>query len=154
LYEWSRRIAEAVVGATAVENISRIRAILIPTVTDLAGLLSVSRQAIYDWQAGKPITAENSARLEELAKAVDLLAIEGLRGTSQALRRPIRNGKTFFDLVKEGAPAESAARGLIQIIRTENDQREALRKRLAGRKRPSREAFEDIGVPMLNEEER
>jgi hypothetical protein len=153
-YEWSRRIAEAIVGATVVENISRIRAVLIPTVTDLAGLLGVSRQAIYDWQAGEPIAPENSARLEQLAKAADLLAIEGVRGTSQALRRPIRNGKTFFDLVKEGGPAESAARGLIQIIRTENNQREALRKRLAGRKRPSREAFGEIGAPMLDEEER
>ena len=73
-YEWSRRIAEAIVGATVVENISRIRAVLIPTVT--------------------------------------------------------------------------------QIIRTENNQREALRKHLAGRKRSSREAFGEIGAPMLDEEER
>jgi transcriptional regulator with XRE-family HTH domain len=154
MYEWSRRVAEALVGATVIENIGRIRDLLGPTVTDLAGLLNVSRQAIYDWQAGKPIAGENSARLEELAKAADLLALEGLRGTSQALRRPIRNGKTFFDLLKEGGSAESAALGLIQIIRTENNQREALRKRLAGRKRPSREAYGDIGTPMLDEEER
>lgn len=154
LYEWSRHIAEPTVGATAAENIGRIRTVLITAVTDLAVLLSVSRQAIYDWQAGRPIAAENAVRLEELSKAADLLAIEGLRATSQALRRPIRNGKTFFDLVREGAPAESAARGLIQIIRTENNQREALRKRLAGRKRPSREAFGEIGAPMLHEEER
>jgi transcriptional regulator with XRE-family HTH domain len=154
MYEWSRRVAEALVGATVIENIGRIRDLLGPTVTDLAGLLSVSRQAIYDWQAGKSITAENSARLEELAKAADLLALEGLRGTSLALRRPIRNGKTFFDLVQEGGPAESAALGLIQIVRTENNQHEALRKRLAGRKRPSREAYGEIGAPMLDEEER
>jgi hypothetical protein len=154
VYQWPRRIAEANVGVTAVENIGRIRAVLIPNMTDLAGLLSVSRQAIYDWRAGEPIAAENSARLNDLAKAADLLEIEGLRGTPQALRRPIRDGKTFLELVKEGAPAESAARALIQIIRTENNQREALSKRLAGRKRPSRESFEEIGIPMLNEEDR
>jgi transcriptional regulator with XRE-family HTH domain len=153
-YEWSHRSTETIDGPTVVENIRRIRAVLIPTVTDLAGLLSVSRQAVYDWQAGKPIAAENLARLEELAKAADLLAIEGLRGTSQALRRRIRDGKNFFDLVKEGGSAESAARGLVQIVRTENNQREALRRRLAERKRPSREAFGEIGAPMLDEEER
>jgi predicted transcriptional regulator len=151
--EWSL-IPDAIVGATAVENIDRIRAVLIPTITDLAAILSVSRQAIYDWQAGNPISPENLARLEGLAKAADLLSLEGLRGTSQALRRPIREGKTFFDLVKAGASAEHVARGLIEIIHTENDQREALKRRLAGRKRPSREAFEEIGLPMLSEEDR
>jgi hypothetical protein len=152
-FELSGLIVEAIVGATVVENINRIRAVLIPAVTDLAGLLNVSRQAVYDWQAGKSITAENSARLDELAKAADLLAIEGLRGTSQALRRPIKNGKTFFALVKEGGSADGAARGLAEIIRTEFHQREALRKRLAGRKRPSREVFTEIGAPMLDEKE-
>jgi predicted transcriptional regulator len=124
-----------------------------PTVTDLARVLQVSRQAIYDWQAGKPVAAENAARLSELAKAADLFAVEGLRGTSQAMRRPIKNGKNFFELVKEGNPADNAARGLIEIVRSEFGQREALRKRLAGRKRPSREVFGEMGAPMLDEKE-
>lgn len=152
-YAWSGLVADVIVGPTVIENISRIRAVLNPTVTDLAGTLGVSRQAIYDWQAGKPIAAENAIRLSELARAADLFAVEGLRGTSQALRRPIKNGKNFFELVKEGSPADSAARGLIEIVRSEFHQREALRNRLAGRKRPSRETFGEIGAPMLDEKE-
>jgi len=152
-YAWSGLVADVIVGPTVIENISRIRAVLNPTVTDLAGTLGVSRQAIYDWQAGKPIAAENAIRLSDLARAADLFAVEGLRGTSQALRRPIKNGKNFFELVKEGSPADSAARGLIEIVRSEFHQREALRNRLAGRKRPSREAFGEIGAPMLDEKE-
>lgn len=152
-YEWSGRVTDVIVAPTVIENISRIRAVLNPTVTDLAGILGVSRQAIYDWQAGKPIAAENAARLSELARATDLFAVEGLRGTSQAMRRPIKNGKSFFELVKEGSPADSAARGLIDIVRSEFRQREALRNRLAARKRPSREAFGEIGAPMLDEKE-
>jgi transcriptional regulator with XRE-family HTH domain len=152
-YEWSGRVASAGAGPTIIENISRIRAILNPTVTDLAGILQVSRQAIYDWQAGKPIAEENAARLAELVKAADLFAVEGLRGTSQAMRRPIKDGKNFFELIKDGSPADTAARGLIEIVRSEFRQREALRKRLAGRKRPSRDVFGDIGAPMLNEKE-
>jgi len=152
-YEWSGRVADTIVGPTVVENISRIRAVLNPTVTDLAGILKVSRQAIYDWQAGKPVAAQNAARLSELAKAADLFAVEGLRGTSQALRRPIKNGKNFFELLEDGNPADTAARSLIEIVRSEFRQREALRNRLAGRKRPSREAFGEIGAPMLHEKE-
>lgn len=152
-YEWSGAVDEVVVGPTVVENISRIRTVLNPTVTDLASILKVSRQAIYDWQAGKPIAAENAARLSGLAHAADLFAVEGLRGTSQALRRPIKNGKNFFKLIEEGTPADTAARSLIEIVRNEFRQREALRNRLAGRKRPSREAIGEMGAPMLDEKE-
>lgn len=155
LYERSRRFAEAIIGATVTEKITRIREILGPTMTDLAALLGVSRQAVYDWQDGKKISAENLERVEELAKAANVLAVGGLRGTSSALRRPIRGGKTFFQLVKQGASSEDAARALVRILRVEADQRESLQKRLGGRKRhPSREVFEDFGVPLLNEEER
>ena len=152
-YEYSGRVEETIAAPTVAENISRIRTVLSPTVTDLASILKVSRQAIYDWQAGKSISAENAEKLSKLARAADLFAIEGLRGTSQALRRPIKNGKNFFNLIEEGAPADTAARSLIEIIRSEFRQREALRNRLAGRKRPSREAFGDMGAPMLDEKE-
>jgi hypothetical protein len=155
MYEWSRAIAEAIIGATVTDKIRRIRGVLGPTMTDLAALLRVSRQAVYDWQDGKEITAENLERVEGLAKAADVLAVEGVRGTSSALRRPIRGGKTFFQLVKQGVSAEDAARALVHMLRVEADQREALQKRLAGRKRrPSREVFEDFGVPLLDEKER
>jgi len=152
-YEWSGRGMGAVVGPNVIENINRIRTVLNPTVTDLANLLNVSRQAIYDWQAGKPISAENAERLSELARVADLFAAEGLRGTSQALRRPIKNGKNFVNLIEEGTPADTAARSLIEIVRGEFRQREVLRNRLAERKRPSREAFGEIGAPMLDEKE-
>jgi transcriptional regulator with XRE-family HTH domain len=150
--EWSRRFAEAV-GITVTEKIRRIREVLGPTVTDLAALLRVSRQAVYDWQEGKTVAAENLLRLEDLANAADALALEGLRGDSRALRRPIRSGKAFLALVADGASAEKEARGLIQILRTERSQREALQKRLADRKRLPREVFKQIGRPILKEEE-
>jgi transcriptional regulator with XRE-family HTH domain len=154
-FEWLHRFAEAIIGATVTEKLVRIREVLGPTVTDLAALLRVSRQAVYDWQEGKAITTENMERVEGLAKAADVLAVEGLRGSSSALRRPIKNGRTFFQLVKQGSSAEDAARSLVRMLRVEANQREALQKRLAGRKhRPSREIFEDFGVPTLNEEER
>jgi hypothetical protein len=154
-FEWLHRFAEAIIGTTVTEKLARIREVLVPTMTDLAALLRVSRQAVYDWQVGKEITAENLHRVEGLAKAADVLAVEGLRGTSSALRRPVKGGKTFFQLVKQGASAEDAARSLVRMLRVEADQREAVQKRLVGRKRrPSREIFEDFGVPTLNEEER
>jgi hypothetical protein len=59
------------------EDLDQIRTVLRPSVTDLAKALGVSRQAIYDWQAGRPIAAANVARLQDVARAADLFAREG-----------------------------------------------------------------------------
>jgi transcriptional regulator with XRE-family HTH domain len=150
-YESRHKALEAFASQTPVENITRIRSVLGCTVTDVAGMLGVSRQAIYDWQAGKAIAAENASRLSELTRAADSIAGESLALTPRVLRRPIRDGKNFFELVREGGSAEGAAGRLVEIVRGEARERETLKKRLAGRARPVREAFEDIGSPMLEE---
>lgn len=48
-------------------------------------------------------------------------------------------------------PAKLDLAQLVEIVRTEMRQRQALEKRLAGRKRPAREVFEEVGAPMLDE---
>jgi DNA-binding XRE family transcriptional regulator len=148
----AKRSPKAVAAYTPAENLEHVRAVLKLTVTDLASMLGVSRQAIYDWQAGKSIAPENALRLAGIARAADILAAEGLKGVSHLLRRPIRNGKSFVDVVREGDSASTAASAVLELVRRESHQQEALRSRLAGRARPSRDAFEDIGAPMLDEE--
>lgn len=135
---------------TPAEDLSHIRAVLKPAVTDLARALGVSRQAIYDWQSGKPIAAENAARLADLARAADVFAGEGLTASAQLLRRPIASGKRLFDIAREGGSAEDAARKLIQMVRRELRQRQMLAERLANRNRSSVPS-DSYGVPMLDE---
>jgi DNA-binding transcriptional regulator YiaG len=137
---------------TPADNLDFIRTVLRPSVTDLARALGVSRQAIYDWQAGRPIAAENAARLQDIARAADLFAREGLQATAHVLRRPITAGKNLLDVVHDGGSAEAAARALIEIVRRELKQRESLKSRLAKRSRPTREDFRDLGAPMLDEQ--
>ena len=138
------------VARTPSENLEHIRTVLRPAVTDLAAALGVSRQAIYDWQSGKPVTAENAARLTDLAAAADVFAAENLTATAQLLRRPIAGGKRFFEVVRDGGCAEDAARKLVEMARRELVQRQALSERLAGRKRPSTPS-EDFAAPLLSE---
>jgi hypothetical protein len=135
---------------TPMEDLSHIRSILKPAITDLARALGVSRQAIYDWQNGKPIGAINAARLAGLARAADVFAAEGLTIPSQLLRRSINGGKTFFDIVRDGGSAENAIRELVARVRRELLQRQMLSARLATRKRPAI-PWEDYGSPVLDE---
>lgn len=150
-YEGGFRIEAANTVSKATEDLARIRTVLKSTVTELANALGVSRQSIYDWQSGQPITAENAAKLADMARATDIFATEGLTTTSQMLRRPISGGKNFFDMVRDGGSAEAAANMLVQLVRRENEQRKALDARLMKRnRRPV--SSEDFGVPILNEE--
>lgn len=132
------------------ENLERILSVLGPTTVELARALKVSRQAIYDWRSGASITAENAARLTDLARAADVFAAEGLTTTHQILRRQIA-GRSFFDRVREGESAEDAARLLLKVTRRELEQRRALADRLKGR--PSRVlSLDDIGTPYASEQ--
>lgn len=135
---------------TPAENLARIREILKPTITELAHLFGVSRQAVYDWQAGKSTAPENAAKLDDLAKAADVLALTGIEGSAQLLRRKITGGKSLLDLIREGGSAAKFAQALAQTVGREAEQREQLALRLAGRAKPI-VPNDDYGVPMLNE---
>jgi transcriptional regulator with XRE-family HTH domain len=135
---------------TAAENITHIRDALKSSVTELASIFGVSRQAIYDWQSGKPIAQENLERLEDVAKAADIILGDTLLQSSRSLRRKIAGGKTIFETVRDGGSAQDAVRILASMLRREADQRNAMQARLANRNKPSLQAF-DLGVPTLRE---
>lgn len=142
--------AQEDVVRTSAENLARIREILKPTITELANLFGVSRQAVYDWQAGKPTAPENAAKLDDLANAADTLAATGIVRSSQLLRRKIAGSKSLLDVVREGGSAISAAQVLAQMLVREAKQRERLALRLVGRTKPN-VPHDDYGVPMLHE---
>lgn len=150
LYHAPAPVGDAMLDRSPAEDLARIRAVLKPAITDLASALGVSRQAVYDWQSGRPIAAENATRLADLARAADVLAAEGLTATTQILRRPVSSGKNLFAIVREGGSAEGAATKLCAILRREAQQREALNARLANRKRPTT-SIDDYGIPALSE---
>lgn len=133
------------------DDLALIRNVLHPAVTDLAGALGVSRQAVYAWQAGNAIAPENAARLADLARAADLFVKEGLTATAQVLKRSISEGKNLFDIVRDGGSAYSAAHTLIEILRREASQRKLLQVKLGNRPRLSRDNYEDIGTTVFDD---
>jgi transcriptional regulator with XRE-family HTH domain len=129
----------------------RIREIFKLTITELAALFGVSRQAVYDWQSGKGISAVRADRLEEISRTADLFVGSGLSISRRTLRRKLPGGKTLFDVIREGGPVEEATRNLIQVLRHEIEQRRALDARLRNRKRAPIDQT-DLGIPALDEE--
>lgn len=145
-YHQSPQILEAAKGRTPAEDLGHIRSVLKPAVIDLANALGVSRQAVYDWQNGKAIAAENASRLAELAGAADIFSAAGITTSPQLLRRPIMAGKTLFDIARDCQPLEEAAHRLVQIVEREKEQRARIALRMKGRAKPVAPS-DDYGEP-------
>lgn len=142
-------VAEIEQVRTPGENLLRIREVLKPAVSDLAATFSVSRQSVYNWLNGEPVAEENAARLQDLAKAADVLAHEGVPISATLLKRKFFNGQTLMQVAQAGGSARDAALILAQIHKRETVQRERMAARFANRAKASPSA--DFDLPASND---
>ncbi len=119
---------------TPAEDIERIRKVLSPAMSDLAKSFNVSRQTIYNWLNGEQPTPEHTSRLRKLALVADMFVQAGIPVNGVLLKRKVIKGKTLLELIAEGGSAHDTGQLFLQILRTEQSQRERLAARLAGRK--------------------
>ncbi len=147
-HEYEQHNVTPVVEVASVpDDLKLIREFLKPSVAELANALSVSRQSIYDWQAGKHISQENSGRVRELAIACAELSSAGIMPSSQLLRRKILAGQNLLVLVANDNPGRETAQMLVSVLQSEQRQREALSSRL-----DKAVDMTDFGRPHLHEE--
>jgi transcriptional regulator with XRE-family HTH domain len=142
-------VAEVEQGRTPCENLSRIREVLNPSVSDLATTFNVSRQSIYNWLNGDPVADENVAKLHDLAQAADVLAHEGVGIRAALLKRKFANGRTLMQVAQAGESARNAALMLVQIQKRESVQRERMNARFANRAKTPANA--DFDLPASND---
>ena len=131
------------------ENLSRIREVLKPAVSDLATTFGVSRQSVYNWLNGESVADENAAKLKDLAQAADVLTHEGVGITAALLKRKFANGRTLMQVAQAGECARDAALMLAQIHAREAVQRERMNARFANRVKAPASA--DFDLPASND---
>ena len=131
------------------ENLSRIREVLNPAVSDLATTFGVSRQSVYNWLNGDPVAEENAVKLNDLAQAADVLAHEGVAINAALLKRKFANGRTLMQVAQAGESARDAALMLVQIHKREAVQRERIDARFANRAKSPASA--DFDLPASND---
>jgi len=143
------QVTEVEVVRSPSENLSRIREILKPAISDLAVTFGVSRQSVYNWLNGDPVADENATRLHDLAQAADVLAHEGVLGNAALLKRKFANGRTLMQVAQAGESARDAALVLVQIHKRETAQRERVNTRFANRAKTP--ASSDFDLPTAND---
>lgn len=143
-----------VVAADAVPSVSldiaHIRQVMKISVSELARIFGVSRQAVHEWLKGGALSPRNAQRLSELAQVADVFLESGIDVTPQMLRRKVGSGQSLLESVKEEGKVVEQARKLVDTLSREAQQRQRLADRLAGRPKVAlpTDAF---GVPHLCE---
>ncbi len=134
---------------TPAEDLTLIREVLNPTVTDLATTFGVSRQSVYNWLNSEPVADENAAKLQDLAQAADVLAHENVMVNTALMKRKFANGRTLMQVVQVGESARDAALQLVQLHKRETAQRERMAARFAKRAKTPPSA--DFDLPSAND---
>ena len=142
-------VAEVEQVRTPSKNLSRIREVLNPAISDLATTFGVSRQSVYNWLNGEPVTDENAAKLQDLAQAADVLSHEGVGINAALLKRRFANGRTLMQVAQAGESARDAALMLVQIHKREAVQRDRMNARFANRAKTPASA--DFDLPASND---
>jgi len=140
---------QAEVTPSIASDLSRIIDVLKPSVSSLAKHIGVSRTAIYDWLGGKQISPPNAAKVQNFAKAADVIAAANVQMSPIVRNRKISDAGTLFDTVAAGVDGEKAAFSLVEMLRSEAERRNQLTSRFAGRKTIS-ESMDDSPV-VFNE---
>jgi DNA-binding transcriptional regulator YiaG len=135
---------------TPAEDLALVRGVLNPAVLELASLFGVSRQAVYDWQAGAQPALQAARRLAILARAADVFSEANVKVDAKTLRRKVSGGGTVLDAVLNG-DAEQVARSLVPTLQREAAQRQRISQQLAGRKRVPVSA-DGYGTPAVSED--
>lgn len=117
---------------SAAADLGRIKSILKISTIDLADTLGVSRQTVHNWKAGSHIKPDNLSKLENLSRAATEIARAGITMSPLVLNRKLSDGSTLLQRIAQGKDGAESAVELVNILRSEMEQRAALDKLLAG----------------------
>lgn len=99
-------------------HIENIKAGLLPSVSDLAAALGVTRQAIYKWTADTASPDEtNMERLVRLSHIADAFSMAGVQNASKLVKMKAFNGQSLIDLIKDQKETDEAIAILINESR-------------------------------------
>lgn len=120
------------------------------TMSHLPAVFGVSRQTLYNWLNGEIPKEQHQGKLLQLAAAARVFTNTGFKPTALSLDRSVTNGKSFIELIGQGANGEVTAERLIRIEKRGASAREKLDALLGNRSSPSPEVA-DLGRPAFNE---
>jgi transcriptional regulator with XRE-family HTH domain len=138
--------------ATFSSRIRLIQKVLAVSISDIASVLGVSRQAIYKWLSGGPVSELNREKFEDLTEAANVLAPYAKSQALMLNRRRNIGGFTLVESLRSGASAQVWAVEVSQMLIQGENQRKMMNQILASHQR-SLPGLREMGVPILDEQD-
>jgi transcriptional regulator with XRE-family HTH domain len=133
-------------------QIRLIQKVLGISISDLSSVLGVSRQAIYKWLSGGPISDLNREKFEDIAAAANVLAPYAQFGGLLLTRRRNARGITIVQTLRSGASGQEWAEEISRVLLEEQNQRKIMSQILDSHQRKPR-PLNGFGVPLLDEQD-
>ena len=106
------------------------------TLSHLPAVFGVSRQALYNWMKGEVPKEQHRDKLVQLAEAAKVFSHLGFKPTAEILDCTVAKGKSFIELLSDGANGKEVANKLVRIVRRAVVERESLKAQLGERESP------------------
>lgn len=143
----SRRGAEGHGSRQRLENIREATGM---SVTELAKVFGVSRQAAHKWLRDGSLRARHEERLSSLERVVSAIERAGVSVGAYTYRRTLAGSPSILEQLGKGADPEELLARCLPILEEEAKQRRELDE-LFGGKRPKPNAATRFGAPHLRE---
>jgi hypothetical protein len=121
------------------------------TISYLPAVFGVSRQTLYNWLNGEIPKEQHQGKLIQLAAAARVFAEVGFKPTALSLDRTVSQGKSFIELIGQGADGKETATRLVRVEKRGAMAQEKLNA-LLGERSSSSPEIADMGRPTVNED--
>jgi hypothetical protein len=133
------------------EEVELIRSVFGLNMSEVAQLFNISRPAAYAWLDGALPKAEAMARLTRIADQAQDAKSAGVTRMAHFVRRPQKDGRSLFQLLKEGADIQDALAAIRKTAEEEEAGRKVSASRKASTKKGDPAGIDEVATPIIPE---
>jgi transcriptional regulator with XRE-family HTH domain len=152
LFTFIRRLETQDDSAACADLMKEVKAGFGRTLSRLPAVFGVSRQTLYNWLNGeKTPRTRHRNRLAQLAAASRVFIEASFKPTALSLDRTVAQGKSFVELIGQGADGKETAERLVRLEKRGAAAREKLDTLLGDGRTRQRPEVSDMGRPALDD---
>lgn len=137
---------------SAKEHLEHIRSILNPSVSELAELSGITRQAVYKWLSGTAQPEPSKlTTIIKLSKIADLCNDSGIQRTNVLLHMKNASGESLLDILKMDKPYQEHLQALLTEARLMENAEAKVKKALSNSS-PIRDEISYYSIPTYDED--
>jgi hypothetical protein len=133
------------------EDVELIRVTFGLKMSEVAQLFNVSRPAAYAWLDGALPKSDAMSRLSHVARQAEQVKAANIDRIGRFIRRPLQDGRSMLQLLKEGADIQNALATIKQAAAEDETGRKLSASRYSSAKKGDVASIDEVSVPIIKE---